>query len=315
MTQQNVPPPFARWISPAARSWFADHIAGVTAPPGDLEIVRAHYDAINRARLETALAHFAVDIERGMLGGVPVDIVTPKSGAVDPGALLCLHGGAFMWGAGAGALIEAVPIAAITGRTVIAVDYRLAPEHVFPAAVDDVMACYAALLETRRSSAIGIYGCSAGGMLTAQLAARLITEGAELPGALAMLHATGLELGGDSLALAAALNGLAAVDIGPTLHGLPFFAGTDPHDPLVFPGDHPALLAQFPPALLVSGTRDFAAGSIATMHRRLLSAGATAELAMFDGMWHAHHVDTQLPEARETFALMARFFDRHLTGD
>ena len=315
MTQKNVPPPLARWISPAARSWFFDHIAGVTAPPGDLELVRAHYNAINRARLATALDLFVVDVERSALGGVPVDIVTPRGGAVDRAVLLCLHGGAFMWGAGAGALIEAVPIAAVTGSTVIAVDYRLAPEHLFPAAVEDVLACYAALLETRRSTSIGIYGCSAGGMLTAQMAARLISDGGQLPGALAMLHATGLELGGDSLTLAAALNGLAEADIEASLHGLPFFAGTDPHDSLVFPGEHPSVLARFPPALLVSGTRDFAAGSIATMHRRLVAAGATADLAMFDGMWHAHHVDTQLPEARETFAILARFFDRHLTRD
>ena len=112
--------------------------------------------------------------------------------------------------------------------------------------------------------------------------------------------------------MAATLNGLTDADIEASLHGLPFFAGTDAGDALVFPGEHPAVLARFPPALLVSGTRDFAAGSIATMHRRLVAAGARADLAMFDGMWHAHHVDTQLPEARETFALLARFFDRHL---
>uniref|UniRef100_UPI0035CA74F7 alpha/beta hydrolase n=1 Tax=uncultured Sphingomonas sp. TaxID=158754 RepID=UPI0035CA74F7 len=314
MTHQNTPS-LARWVSPAARAWFADHVVGQTAPPGDIRLVRDHYDATNRTRLATALEAFSVNVARSVLGGVPVDIVTPTGGAVDGATLLCLHGGAFMWGAGAGALIEAVPIAAITRRTVIAVDYRLAPEHLFPAAVDDVLACYATLRETRRATSIGVYGCSAGGMLTAQMVARLILDGGAMPGAIAMLHATGLELDGDSLRLAATLNGLAAADIGTTLHALPFLAGTDAGDPLVFPGEHPAILAEFPPALLISGTRDFAASSIATMHRRLLSAGAVADLALFDGMWHAHHVDTQLPEARETFEIMARFFAQHLTTD
>lgn len=62
----------------------------------------------------------------------------------------------------------------------------------------------------------------------------------------------------------------------------------------------------------MTGTRDFAASSIATMHRRLLAAGAEAQLLHFDGMWHAFHMATALPEARETFAAMHRFFARHL---
>ncbi|KQS02318.1 hypothetical protein ASG11_16285 [Sphingomonas sp. Leaf357] len=300
-------------MSAEAGRLFAEQVVGAVAPVGDLDATRAHYDAINRARLDVALDAFPVEIERGTLGGVPVDTVIPRGGATSDVALLCLHGGAFMWGAGAGALIEAVPIAAITGYTVIAVDYRLAPEHLFPAAVDDVLACYSALLETRPATAIGVYGCSAGGMLGAQLVARLIGDGTALPGALVMLHATGLELGGDSLALAATFNGVREEDIVPSLHSLPFLEATDPNDPLVFPGEHRDVLAAFPPSLLISGTRDFAAGSIATMHRRLIAAGASADLAMFDGMWHAHHVDTELPEARETFAIMARFFARHVS--
>lgn len=247
MTEHNSTiPPFARWVSDAAQAWFAENIAGATAPPGDLAVVRAHYDAINGARLTTALDAFAVEIEHSMLAGVPVAIVTPAGGAIDDTVLLCLHGGAFMWGRGAGALIEAAPIAAVTGRTVIAVGYRLAPGHLFPAAVDDVLACYTALLEERSSRSIGVYGCSAGGMLTAQMVARLIADDMALPGALVMLHATGLELGGDSLSLTPVLNGIATSDVVPSLHSLPFLADTDPNDRLVFPGDHPAVLAHFP---------------------------------------------------------------------
>jgi epsilon-lactone hydrolase len=307
-------PPLGEWVSPAARERFATSVWGAAAPDGTMAEVRAHYDAVNRARVEVALREFAVAIEDATLGGVPVAVVTPDDGVADDATLLCLHGGAFMWGAGAGALIEAIPIAATTRRRVIAVDYRLAPEHVWPAANDDVAACYAALLDERPAAAIGVYGCSAGGLLTAQLVARLLLEGRPPPGATAMLHAAGLEVGGDSVALAGWLNGVPQSAVVERLADLPFLAATDPADPLVFPGDHPELLAGFPPSLLITGTRDFAAGSVATMHRRLVAAGATAALAMFDGMWHAHHVDTDLPEARETFAIMARFFARHLAS-
>jgi acetyl esterase/lipase len=304
----------ADWVSPQARHRFATSVEGVVAPVESVPELRGHYDGINTRRLDVALQSFAVGIEQTNLSGVPVAMVTPKAGVVDDGILLCLHGGAFIWGAGAGALIEAVPIAAMARRRVIAIDYRLAPEHLYPAAVDDVLRCYDHLLEQRSSASIGIYGCSAGGVLTAQTVARLIGEGRPRPAAIAMLHAAGLDLGGDSLAVAATLNGVAEGDILPSLGSLSFLGEADPADPLIFPGNHPDILAEFPPALLISGTRDFAASSVATMHRRLLAAGVGAEFVLFDGMWHAHHVDTDLPEAQETFDIMTRFFASHLIG-
>lgn len=297
-----------------AQHHFTQYIAGVIAPATDIDGLRAYYDAINCKRLETALSAFAVDISHCLMADVPVAIVTPAGGPLSTSVLLCLHGGAFMWGAGAGALLEAIPVAANMGCTVIAIDYRLAPEHLYPAAVDDVLAVYKEVLKDPTSSSVGVYGCSAGGVLTSQMVARLILDQKSLPGALVMLHATGLELGGDSLALASMLNGVAETEIVPSLGGLSYLAQADPSDVLVFPGEHPAVLASFPPALLITGTRDFAASSITTMHRRLMAAGAAAELVMFDGMWHAHHVDTDLPEAHETFTIMGRFFNRHLTS-
>jgi monoterpene epsilon-lactone hydrolase len=304
--------PFADWVSSAAKERFTMSVEGAVAPPGALASTRAHYDRINTQRLDVAHQNFSVEIENSVLDGVPVAIVTPTVGVTDDCILLCLHGGAFMWGAGAGALIEAIPLAAVARRTVVAVDYRLAPEHLYPAAGDDVIACYKALLRQRDASTIGIYGCSAGGVLTAHAVTQLITEGVPRPAAIAMLHATGLELGGDSVGVASQLNGIDEPETVPSLGGLPYLAQADPCDPLVFPGNHPEILAQFPPTLLISGTRDFAASSVSTMHRRLLSAGADTELVMFDGMWHAHHVDTDLPESGETFSIMARFFADHL---
>ena len=241
-----------------------------------------------------------------------VDIVTPPGGASDGRTLLCLHGGAFMWGRGAGSLLEAVTVAATSKIRVIAVEYALAPEQVFPAAVDDVLAVYGALIEHQPARSLGLYGCSAGGILSAQAAARMIAEEIPTPGAIAMLHGTGLEMAGDSAASAAAF---AAADeqAGPlSLAALPYFASADLESPLVFPGGHREMLAHFPPSLLVTGTRDFAASSVSVMHRRLLAAGAEALLIEFDGMWHAHHMSTTLPEARETFAALARFFGKHL---
>lgn len=304
-------PDHARWIDPASRAMFDRLRRLPCAPVGDVAAQRRHYDAINTARLEEALRHYPVTVTTGGIAGVTVHDVRPSRAVA--GTLICLHGGAFLWGAGSGALLEAVPVAATAGMRVLAVEYRLAPEHLFPDAVDDVLTVIAAL-RRERNEPIGIYGCSAGAVLTAQVVARLIAGRLAPPRAIAMLHGSGVDVGGDSLATATMLNGTpAAADI-QRLHDLPYFAGTAPTDPLVFPGEDPATLASFPPALLISGTRDFAASSVAVMHRRLVAAGVDARFFLFDGMWHAHHVDVELPEAAETYALMADFFRRRLSA-
>lgn len=302
---------FAPWVSPEAQSEIDSLVDAAPAPDGDVAALREYYDRFNRLHLDVALAHYQVDIERTVVGGIAVDDVLPISGTRDDRVLLCLHGGAFMWGRGAGALLEAVPVAASLGLRVIAIEYALAPEQAFPAAVDDVLAVYDCVSETTPPGLIGIYGCSAGGILTAQSVARLITDDRPLPGAVTMLCGTGLEMFGDSAMTAGTLTGQPA-SAAPVLSALPYFSGCRLEDPLVFPGNHLEVLAQFPPSLLVTGTRDFAASSVMTMHRRLRAAGAAAELLSFDGMWHAFHMATTLPEAREAFAAMERFFGQHL---
>lgn len=305
-------PPLARWVSAAARSRF-EALRGHPAPEGaGVQQLRDHYDRLNRSRLALAQARYVADVERTVIAGVPAHIVRPRAEANEEAVLLCLHGGAFMWGEGAGALVEAVPVAAVSGLSVIAVEYRLAPEHRHPAAADDVLAVVRDLRLQRPGVRLGLYGCSAGAVLIAQVVARLLAAGDPPPSAVAMLHAAGLEVGGDTLELAELTNGSPDAAAVRRLADLPYLHGADPSDPLVFPGEHPSVLAGFPPALLVTGTRDFAASSVAVMHRRLLAAGRKAELVLFDGMWHAHHVDADLPESAEVFSLLGGFFRRHL---
>jgi acetyl esterase/lipase len=305
------PPPFARWVSGMAGDRFEAIRADDAPPIESVDELRRHYDRINSARLEVANRHYPVETEALVINGIPAQLVRRPSAPPDK-ILICLHGGAFMWGNGAGALIEAVPVAAVADMAVLAVEYRLAPEHPYPCAVLDVLTVIDDLRSKNPALKLGIYGCSAGAVLTAQVVSRMIQRGDRLPEGIAMLHAAGVDLGGDSLEMAALLNGTADAAAVQRLHDLPYFAGTDPKDASVFPGEHPAVLARFPPALLVSGTRDFAASSVTVMHRRLRAAGREAELTMFDGMWHAHHVDVDLPESREVFALLAAFFQKRL---
>ena len=302
---------FGPWVSEEAKARFAAFLKE-SATPSDLVEARTYFRAYNQRLLDKAGAKYAVDIAEREIAGVTVYDVAPADGAVEAPVLLCLHGGAFMWGEGPGALLEAVPIAAIAGMRVLAVDYRLAPEHIYPAAVDDVVAVYRELLRTTDPAKIGIYGCSAGAILTTQAVARFFHDGLPTPGAIAMFHGAPVPFAGDAALVQKLFDPRTATAGAPKVEELPYFGGTDLSDPLVLPAEHPDLLKQFPPSLLISATRDFAASAVSVMHRRLLAAGVDARFVLFDGLWHAHHMDVDLPESVETYTIIADFFRKQL---
>ena len=117
-----------------------------------------------------------------------------------------------------------------------------------------------------------------------------------------------------SVFLAPALEGLAEPGGQLQLSGLGYFDGASADDPCVFPGAHPEVLRQFPPTLLIAGSRDFAASSVTHFHLGLDAAGADARLYLFDGLWHAFQIFADLPESQPVYRIMAGFFDRCLAA-
>ncbi|WP_054586802.1 alpha/beta hydrolase [Sphingopyxis macrogoltabida] len=302
---------FGPWVSDEAKARFAAFLEESVTPP-NLAAARPFFRDYNQRLLDKAQAGYAVDVAERTIAGVTGYEVVPAGGAADAPVLLCLHGGAFMWGEGPGALLEAVPIAAVAGMRVLAVDYRLAPEHVYPAAVEDVVAVYRALIETVDPARIGIYGCSAGALLTTQAVARFLHDGLPGPGAIGLFHGAPLPFSGDAALAQKLFDPRAGSGAAPKVEELPYFLGADLSDPLVLSAGHPQLLALFPPSLLISATRDFAASAVSVMHRRLLAAGTDTSFVLFDGLWHAHHMDVDLPESVETYAIVADFFRKRL---
>jgi len=309
--------PFSSYASPQGAEMVAAALAAAQ-PAADIASQRTFYGKYNDDRLEEMRRTFAFDSVRTSMGGVLVDVVTPKAGIstrIEHRVLINVHGCGFMWGSGSGAVVEAAPIAA-TGRIkVVTVDYRLAPENIYPAASQDVTAVYAALLKTYPSKNIGIYGCSAGGIITAQTVGWIRTHGLPPPGAVGTLCGSGLPFDGDSMFINAPLNGGKPVPANtPTATGIPFpyMARVNPDDFVAFPGKSPEALAHFPPTLLIAGGRDFTASESTTMHRRLAAAGVDTESFIFDGMPHAFFVWPYLPESKEAYAVITRFFDRRL---
>src|SRR5690242_13152544 len=159
-------PPSPGTVSPAARR----ALQNLPDPggPEDLQAHRAMCAELQRTLGGAQMARHGVRMEESAIAGVPVRIYAPPERAEHPdGMLLNLHGGGFI--VDAGSITENVPVAAYTGVPVISVRYRLAPEHAFPAALDDAERVYRELIAEHGASRLILYGTSAGACLCAQL--------------------------------------------------------------------------------------------------------------------------------------------------
>jgi epsilon-lactone hydrolase len=310
--------PYSMYASPQSRIVFSRVLQEGRNAPGfgpSIEPNRAYYDHINSDRAARMEKLYPVKIHAESIGGVPTDVVLPAQGISRENqhrVLINLHGGAFLWGAHSGGLVESVPIAGIGRIKVISVDYRQGPEHTFPAASDDVEAVYRALLKQYKPSQIGIYGCSAGGILTAEATARLISDKLPVPGAIGTFCGSLVDISGDSSFVAPALMGEPVSTKPLKLADLPYFKGANLSDPLVFPGASLAILRRFPPTLLITGTRDMTMSSVIQSQALLAQAGVDAELHVWDGMWHSFFSDPEMPESQAAYRTIVAFFDHHL---
>lgn len=290
------------------------------APTTDLDI------AVVRDGLESMLAPqvvkmremYPVDIEEQMIGGIPTQVITPQGKPFDEQRVLInLHGGAFSVCAGACSLLESVPISSLGGYKVITVDYRMAPEASHPAAVEDLELVYRELLKTFEARHIGIYGCSAGGSLTAQAAAWLPAHGLPMPGAIGIFGAGAVRFSsGDSAYVTAYIDGSFPP---PPEPGEPkvditrgYFAESDMDDPVISPALHPEVLANFPPTLIITGTRAMDMSPAVYTNSQLIKAGVRSTLIVGEAMGHCYIYQPQLPEARDAHQAIVNFFRENL---
>jgi acetyl esterase/lipase len=258
-------------------------------------------------------AVYPANIEFSTVAGVSVSVVTPlvipanKANRV----LINLHGGGFT--SDSGSLTESLPIANLTQTKVVSVIYRLAPEHPFPAPVEDVVAVYKELLKTYEPRNIAIYGSSAGAVLTPEVAVKIKQLSLPLPGALGIFSGGGdFTQTGDSQQIFGVQGLSGHPDTRPKgVQWLAVYVGsTDPEDPVLSPFF--ADLHGMPPTLFTTSTRDMLLSDTTTLHRAFLRAGVDASLVVFEGLNHCFWYDPNLPESREADGIMAKFFDAHL---
>jgi acetyl esterase/lipase len=304
--------PMPSTVSPEAQKWLKE-IQYEGPESKDLAGMRAGADEWRRKDSAEARKLYPVNIEQTSIAGVRTDIITPLAmpEANKTRVLINLHGGGFVLDSGS--LIEGIPIAYLTRTKVVSVYYRLAPENPFPAAVDDVVAIYKELLKSYQPLRIGIFGTSAGAILTGEIAIKLKQSGLPLPGALGMFSTLAdFSQPSDSQQLFA-LNGFSGT-IAPQASDRPhdesYVGKTDPKDPVLSPRF--ADLHGLPPSLLVTSTRDLLLSNTSIFHRALLRDGVDAQLVVFEALPHAFWYHFQLPETREALQIMAEFFDERL---
>jgi len=281
----------------------------LSAAGAPMTAMRASYNEGLLSDLAKQRARHPMSAESSVLAGVPVQIFTPRD--ANPGdfrVLLNLHGGGFLVGDRVSSEIESLPIAAGTGLRVVSVDYRMAPEHAYPAAVDDARAVYRQLLRAHPSGAIGVFGGSAGAILAAELVASLKANALPPPGALALLGAGACFLEGDSMEV------FSAIDRGETSDAAahPYLKGAALDDPMVSPVVDLATLGRFPPSLLISSTRDIGLSSVVYTHAKLLEASVDASLLVIEGLRHCFFYNPEFSESRQVYREVTRFFKSRL---
>ena len=301
--------PIPTTVSPEAQKWLKE-IEHEAPQPKDLAEIRSRTDEWRRRDSAEARKLYPVNVEPKTIAGVHTDIITPLSmpEANKKRVLINLHGGGFI--SDSGSLIEGVPICNLTQTKVVSVYYRLSPETPFPGAVEDVVAVYRELLKSYKPHNIGIFGTSAGAILTAEVAVKIKQEGLPLPAALGFFSGLAdFSHTADSQQLFA-LNGFSG-NIAPQnpngTHDSAYVGKANPRDPVLSPLF--ADLHGFPPTLLVTGTRDMLLSNTAIFNLALLRAGVDARLLVYEAMPHAFWYHFDLPETRECLQLMAKFFD------
>jgi acetyl esterase/lipase len=308
--------PVPRTVSPALQQRIA-----APYPPGwdNIPADAAGWRAMQAASAAAVEPHLpalmtGLDVRTTLIAGVRVFDITPQDmpAANRDRVLVHLHGGGYVLFPGLAGAGEAMLMARHGGFRCLSVDYRMPPDHPAPAALNDAMAVWRALLAGSDPRRIGMFGSSAGGGLLLATLLQARAEDLPMPAAIApgtpWCDLTGT---GDSLEANAYVDNVLVARSGWIAGAARLYAaGRNLADPLLSPinGDFTGL----PPAILTSGTRDLLLSDTVRAHRALRRAGVEAALQVFEGQSHAQYLDPGVPETAEAFGEIAQFLDRHL---
>lgn len=263
---------------------------------------------LNRQGLKSVRLPPGVRREALIADGVACEWLIPDNSPSDR-VLLYLHGGGFVFGLTAPHVEMVAYLCQRMGMRALLVDYRLAPQHPFPAPLDDCLAAYRWLLSQGFSARnVVVAGDSAGGNFTLALLIKLRDDGETLPGAAACLS---------PVADLSAERNLSDEYFDPLLpakarrfYCRAYVGSNDPRDPLISPvfGDFRGL----PPLLIHAGGDEILCEDATRIGQAAKAAGVDARVRIFPRMWHVWQVFLTLPQATESLDETAQFLQGHL---
>ncbi|KQS54772.1 esterase [Geodermatophilus sp. Leaf369] len=308
-----APRPAPAHLSEQAQAFLANPRPDSAVPaPEDLEAWAAQAAGIE-AYFVSMFAGMPLPVTETetQIGSAHVYVLQPDGlpeGDTGP-LMLNVHGGGLVYGGGRACALTGAVQALSLGMTTWSLDYRMAPQHPYPAGLDDAMAAYRAMLEVRDPADLFISGGSAGANIAAALLVRAKDEGLPMPAA-AVLTTPEVDLteSGDTFTVLDGVDNMLG-SLMPV--NLMYADGNDLAHPYLSPLF--ADLTGFPPTFLQSGTRDLFLSNTVRFHRALLAAGVPTELHVFEAMPHGGFGGSS-PEDADLSATVRTFVDAHRRG-
>jgi epsilon-lactone hydrolase len=289
-----------------------------SAAPREVATTNAGWEALFGAeskmlRTENVklLAHFKLTMTEENIAGVHCYVVNPNVGAPRNRLLMHIHGGGYVGGAGEVGANEAILVAGSTGIKTITVDYRMPPDHPFPAPVDDALAVWKHISQNSKNMKLGLFGSSTGGAMVMAVTQRAIAEHLRVPDALfAGTPWSDLSETGDSYFTNRHAD-LMMYDGELGVMAKQYANGLNLKDPRLSPVY--GSFVGFPPTLLISGTRDLFLSNTVRVDQKLREAGVKHELIVYEGQQHASFLSgIEVPETLTAMKDISAFFDREL---
>lgn len=291
---------FVRWLT----SGYMQKLDVQKVP---VETARKHLETFSRTLLMRAIG---VSVEPSQLAGVDIDWLKPKQ-ARDDKVLFYLHGGAYVLGSRRTHRQLVSHMAREAGVTAVIPEYRLAPEHPFPAAIEDAVAVYRAMLEAGfKPENIVISGDSAGGGLSVATLLELRHAGDPLPAAAVLLSPfLDVTASGESARTRADQDPWFDVEDMAVVARYYCPDETKWRDPLVSPVF--ANVSGLPPMLIQVGNDEILLSDSTRLAEKLDAAGIDVELEIWPDMWHVFPLFVgKMPEARRAVEKIGRYIKK-----
>jgi acetyl esterase/lipase len=305
----SVPPP--EGISEAAKKvWL--NLPQVPLQAHDLKklvVLRKFVNLLDDSTFEKLKAHYSM--EDHVINGIMTLWITPPQLKHEDKVMIFIHGGGWIVNSRKAQVKLQADVASSLGVKLVSIEYRLAPKHPYPAALNDIVAAYKGIIKEYGAENTGLFGTSAGGGLTLATLLRLKADGLPLPAASAPLSP-----GADMTASGYQYRAIGLQDpiLDPygTYTAMQGYVGkADPKDPLVSPvfGDYTGMT----PLFLLCGTGEILASDAIRVAARARNQGGAVTLLVSDGMWHVPIGNgSGVPELQLAYDEMIKFFRRHM---